>query len=112
MKNRVIPNKEVTLRVYALYYKTGSLFLKSSDNSNKGIDEKNTNTIKNNVELIASYNYEEAVNILRRKLLEYHDLFVKDVKIIDYTVKNLSDIFDEAFELFGEKEFKETEESS
>ncbi len=107
MFDKVIPNKEIEIKVYALQYKTGPLYIKSEDNSNAGTKDKTTGTVANNIFLVPAYTYEEAISMLHDKLLSVNDFFTKEVKIVDYSCMKLSSIFDWAYEMYKEKDFKE-----
>ena len=110
MFDKVIPNKEIVIKIYALSFSTGSLYLKSADNSNRGVASKSTNTCRTGVCMIPAYTYESAVSSLYKNLLKNNDLFQKEVKILDYIERPLNQLFDDAFEMFGEKNFEEEEE--
>lgn len=109
MFNKLIPNKEVEIKIYSLQYSTGSLFIYSEGNDNIGVHSKNKNMVISSVQMFPAYTYEEAVKMLRDMLLDTHDLFIKEIKIIDYSCVKLNTMFDWAFELHGEKDFEEDE---
>ena len=110
MLTKVIPYKEIEIKVYALQYATGALYAHSSDNSNQGKKDKKTNTVINHIFITPAYTYEGAVDLLNKDLLKNHDLYIGEVRIIKHACSALTSLFDVAYERYGNKKFESKEE--
>jgi hypothetical protein len=103
IKDRVIPNIEVSPKVYAFHFKLGGILHS---------DGRKANFEWENIKQYVSYTYEGAVKQLQDELESDADtsnliIFIGNINIVKFSYWGVNDIFNTAFEMYGDKDIED-----